>query len=100
MLLGERAHSDNLMNPTDSELSAGSLVPGGGELRTSKVAKSNGSALKNGMSAEKVGGKSPSKNGDNTSHQQARQRDKLLINNGGTVMGGSIPMGVGGPGGP
>jgi hypothetical protein len=66
MLLGERAHSDNMMNPTDNEL--GSLAPGGGELRTSKVAKSNGSALKNGMSSEINGKGSPTKGGDSTSH--------------------------------
>jgi hypothetical protein len=70
----------------------------GGELRSSKAIKSNGSALKNAMSAEKKN--SPAKgSSDSNSLQQTRQRDKLLINNGGTVMASgshSLPINVGG----
>ena len=100
MLLGDRTYSDNQMNAGETESGGGAM--GNSELRASKAVKSNGSALKNAtMSAEKK--VSPSKGGsDGTGHQQARQRDKLLINNGGTVLGGShsIPMTVGSTNGP
>ena len=55
MLLGDRAYSDNNMN--SGEADGGGM--GNSELRSSKAVKSNGSALKNAMSADKKGGGSP-----------------------------------------
>jgi hypothetical protein len=65
MLLGERTYSDNHMNQGEAEISTGAIPSS--ELRASKAVKSNGSALKNAMSAEKKS--SPSKGGsESTSH--------------------------------
>ncbi len=65
MLLGERTYSDNHMNQGEAETSNGAIQSS--ELRASKAVKSNGSALKGAMSAEKKS--SPSKGGsESTSH--------------------------------
>ena len=53
MLLGERAYSDNHMNQGEAEMAGNANGLGSGELRSSKAVKSNGSALKNTLSADK-----------------------------------------------